>query len=91
MLVTEHFSSVSTPILRKNTLRVGQGTLSNLTRRLAAQRIFRVPPCNEGTVHLLTHVPSKGFDQRPYHTAVSITSHHIGWAVGKLQSSPSIE
>ncbi|GFU68989.1 hypothetical protein TNCV_3398761 [Trichonephila clavipes] len=39
------------------------------TRGLVARRLFRVPPCRQGTVHLQTSMPSPGF--QPYGTAVS--------------------
>ncbi|GFS63546.1 fibroblast growth factor receptor-like 1 [Trichonephila clavipes] len=41
----------------------------NLTRGPAARRLFRVPPCHEGTIHLQTSMPSPGFKPRPYGTA----------------------
>ncbi|GFT73544.1 hypothetical protein TNCV_4021471 [Trichonephila clavipes] len=38
----------STPILRDSALGCGQKASTNLSRRLLAQRIFRVPPCYKG-------------------------------------------
>ncbi|GFT90500.1 hypothetical protein TNCV_4491881 [Trichonephila clavipes] len=74
----------STPILRENTL----GWLrafhlscpsTNLTRGLAARRLFKVSPCCKGTIHLQTSMPSPGLELRPYGTAVSVTNHYTGW------------
>ncbi|GFV48156.1 hypothetical protein TNCV_3554351 [Trichonephila clavipes] len=67
----------STPILRENTLGVVKGLpplspSTNLTRGLAARRLFRVPRCREGTVHLQTSMPLAGFEPRPYDIAVSV-------------------
>ncbi|GFT44090.1 hypothetical protein TNCV_2452651 [Trichonephila clavipes] len=39
---------------------------SNLTRGLAAQRLFNVPPHRKDTIHLQTSVPSLGFEPKPY-------------------------
>ncbi|GFW86713.1 hypothetical protein TNCV_2808681 [Trichonephila clavipes] len=49
---------------------------SNLTRRLVARRLFSVPPCHESTKHLQTHMPSPGFESRPFGTAVSVVNHY---------------
>ncbi|GFS55450.1 hypothetical protein TNCV_1627191 [Trichonephila clavipes] len=49
---------------------------TNLTRRLAARRLFRVPPCRAGTVHLQVSMSSPGFEPSPYGTAVSIANHY---------------
>ncbi|GFY27885.1 hypothetical protein TNCV_243501 [Trichonephila clavipes] len=54
-------------------------TSTNLTRGLAAHRLFRGPPCHKGTLHLQTPMPSLGFEPRPYGTAVSIINHYTGW------------
>ncbi|GFX50667.1 hypothetical protein TNCV_2722531 [Trichonephila clavipes] len=81
----EHLASdsmiwlVSTPILRENTMgRSGVSRLSspstNLTRGHAVRRLFRVPPCHEGTIHLQTPMPSPGLEPRPY------ANHYTGWA-----------
>ncbi|GFW41175.1 hypothetical protein TNCV_842151 [Trichonephila clavipes] len=59
-----HFSSPST----------------NLTRGFAARRLFRVPPCREGTIHLQTSMSSPGFEPSPYGTVVSVANHYTGWA-----------
>ncbi|GFT85095.1 hypothetical protein TNCV_791281 [Trichonephila clavipes] len=60
---------------------------TNLTRGHAARRLFRVPPCRKGTIHLQTSMPSPGFEPRPYGTTVSVTNHYTGWAVKKLFNS----
>ncbi|GFY01080.1 hypothetical protein TNCV_5075471 [Trichonephila clavipes] len=72
-----------TSILRGNTLegRV-QGShlyspFTNLSKGLAVQRIFRVPPSRTGTIHLRTFMPSPGIKLRPYGRAVSVTNHYI--------------
>ncbi|GFV85289.1 hypothetical protein TNCV_929191 [Trichonephila clavipes] len=52
------FRLVSTPILRDNTLGTVRGLSppsTNLTRGLAARRLFRVLPCHEGSIHLQKH------------------------------------
>ncbi|GFV77584.1 hypothetical protein TNCV_1071131 [Trichonephila clavipes] len=63
---------------------LGDGLLStpstNFTRRLGSRRLFRVPPCREGTIHLQTSMPSPGFEPRLYGTAVSVTNHYAEWA-----------
>ncbi|GFW14368.1 hypothetical protein TNCV_3327811 [Trichonephila clavipes] len=51
----------------------------NLTRRLAARRLFRILPCREGTIHLQISMPSLVLEPGPYGTAVSINNHHTGW------------
>ncbi|GFY06274.1 hypothetical protein TNCV_2680661 [Trichonephila clavipes] len=75
----------STPIFKENTLGwSGASHLSspstNLTRRLVARQLFRVPPHHETTIHLQTAMPSLGIKPRSYGTAVSITNHYSGWA-----------
>ncbi|GFV01753.1 hypothetical protein TNCV_2024631 [Trichonephila clavipes] len=60
---TSHLSSPSTSLLRG----------------LAAQRLFRVPPSHEGTVHLQTSALSPGFEPRAYGRAVSVTNLYTGW------------
>ncbi|GFW69539.1 hypothetical protein TNCV_488851 [Trichonephila clavipes] len=55
----------------------GQGPSINLTRGVAARRIFRVFPRRDGSIHLQTSMPSLGFKSRPN---VSITNHFSGWA-----------
>ncbi|GFT88022.1 hypothetical protein TNCV_4391621 [Trichonephila clavipes] len=45
---------------------------TNLTRVLADRRLFRVPPCRKGTIHLQTSVPSPVFE---HGTAVSVINH----------------
>ncbi|GFX94916.1 hypothetical protein TNCV_2379891 [Trichonephila clavipes] len=51
-------------------------------RELAAQQLFRVPPCHEDTIHihLQTSMSSPRFNPSPYSTAVSVTNHYTGWA-----------
>ncbi|GFX43307.1 hypothetical protein TNCV_2390151 [Trichonephila clavipes] len=41
---------------------------TNLTRELAARRLFRVPPCHTGTIHLQTSMSSPGSEPSPYGT-----------------------
>ncbi|GFS95111.1 hypothetical protein TNCV_2704661 [Trichonephila clavipes] len=53
---------------------------TNLTSGLAARRLFRVPPCCAGTIHLQTSMSSLEFEPRPYGTAVSVANHYTGWA-----------
>ncbi|GFT42340.1 hypothetical protein TNCV_1786361 [Trichonephila clavipes] len=48
---------------------------TNLTSGLAARRLFRVPPCREGTIHLQISMSSPGFEPRAYGTAVNVTNH----------------
>ncbi|GFV02397.1 uncharacterized protein TNCV_1023251 [Trichonephila clavipes] len=57
----------------------------NHTRGLAARRLFRVPPCRKGTIHLQTSMSSPGFEPSPYGIAVSVANHHTGWATDVLQ------
>ncbi|GFV55715.1 hypothetical protein TNCV_755151 [Trichonephila clavipes] len=85
---------VSTPILREDTWGwPGTTHLSipsnNHTRGLAARRLFRVPPCRKGTIHLQSSMSSPGFEPNPYGTAVSDTDHYTGWATyRKFNSQP---
>ncbi|GFV25432.1 hypothetical protein TNCV_1147021 [Trichonephila clavipes] len=53
---------------------------TNLTKGLAARRLFRVSPRCEDTKHLQTSIPSPGFKPRPYGTAVNLANHYTGWA-----------
>ncbi|GFV43567.1 hypothetical protein TNCV_1690111 [Trichonephila clavipes] len=46
---------------------------TNLTRGLAARRLFRVPHGAKIRYIWQTSMPSPGFEPRPYNTAVSIT------------------
>ncbi|GFW73704.1 hypothetical protein TNCV_1541581 [Trichonephila clavipes] len=55
---------------------------TNLTRGLAARRLFKVPPCCEGIIHLKTSMSSPGFEPSPNGTAVSVANHYTGWATG---------
>ncbi|GFX54782.1 uncharacterized protein TNCV_2556681 [Trichonephila clavipes] len=54
------------------TLWGGQRPPTNLTRGLVARRLFRVPSCRKGTIHLQTSMSSPGFEPSPYGTAVSV-------------------
>ncbi|GFX02687.1 hypothetical protein TNCV_2011311 [Trichonephila clavipes] len=51
---------------------------TDLTRGLAPRRLFRVPPCHAGTIHLQTSMFSPGFEPSPYGIVVSV--HYTGWA-----------
>ncbi|GFX11208.1 hypothetical protein TNCV_4424671 [Trichonephila clavipes] len=51
---------------------------TNLTRGLKARRLFRVPPCRKGTIHLQTSMSSLGFEPSPYGKAVSVANHCTG-------------
>ncbi|GFT31335.1 hypothetical protein TNCV_607791 [Trichonephila clavipes] len=53
-------------------------------RGLATRRLFRVPPCCEGTIHLQTSMSSPGFEPRPYGTVVGVVSRYTGWATGSF-------
>ncbi|GFU62000.1 hypothetical protein TNCV_4022821 [Trichonephila clavipes] len=80
---------------RENTLwevRASQLSLlsTNLTRGLAARRIFKVPPCREGTIHLQTSLSSPGFKQSPNGTAVSVPNHYTGWAITLNMFRPKV-
>ncbi|GFY07437.1 uncharacterized protein TNCV_5086221 [Trichonephila clavipes] len=57
----------------------GQGPSTNHTRGLAARRLFRVPPCRKGTIHLQTSMSSPGFEPSLYGIAVSVANHYTGW------------
>ncbi|GFU13576.1 hypothetical protein TNCV_938511 [Trichonephila clavipes] len=50
---------------------------ANLTRSLAARRLFRVLPSHAGS-HIQTTMSSLGFKSSPYGTAVSVINHHTG-------------
>ncbi|GFX23817.1 uncharacterized protein TNCV_1788481 [Trichonephila clavipes] len=52
---------------------------TNLTKGLAARRLFKVSPCREGTMHLQTSMSSPGFEPSPNGTAVSVANHYTGW------------
>ncbi|GFT75572.1 hypothetical protein TNCV_1135401 [Trichonephila clavipes] len=73
MWVTVRFCSVP-PQLRGRTPWGWSGPSTNLTRGLAARKLFKVPPCRESTTHLQTSMPSPGFEHRPYGAAVSVTN-----------------
>ncbi|GFT19832.1 uncharacterized protein TNCV_4992871 [Trichonephila clavipes] len=82
----EYFD-VTCPYEQRKTPRGGQGKdlfspPPNFTRGLAVRKLFRVPPCCEGTTHLQTSMPSPGFKLRPYGTVISVGNHYFGWATG---------
>ncbi|GFX46195.1 hypothetical protein TNCV_2298441 [Trichonephila clavipes] len=52
---------------------------TNHAKGLVARRLFRVPPCRKGTIHLQTSMSSPGFEPSPYGTAVSVANHYTGW------------
>ncbi|GFW78023.1 uncharacterized protein TNCV_134931 [Trichonephila clavipes] len=56
----------------------------NLTRGLAAQQLFKVPPCQEGTIHLQTSMSSPEFEPLAKGTALRVTNHYTGWTTVKL-------
>ncbi|PRD29374.1 UNVERIFIED_CONTAM: hypothetical protein NCL1_29590 [Trichonephila clavipes] len=60
----------------------GQGPSPNFTRGLAARRLFKVPRCREGTIHLQTSMSSPGFEPSPNGIAVSVANTTI--PVGRL-------
>ncbi|GFT16728.1 hypothetical protein TNCV_1333441 [Trichonephila clavipes] len=60
---------------------------TNHTRGLAARRLFSVPPCRKGTIHLQTSMPSPGFKPSPYDNAVSVANHSTGCGVVPLPKS----
>ncbi|GFX20473.1 hypothetical protein TNCV_3488301 [Trichonephila clavipes] len=68
MQVAELFSSVE-PQFRGRTLwRWSEASdlsspFTKLWRGLAARRLFKVPPCREGTIHLRTSVSFPGFEE----------------------------
>ncbi|GFW86908.1 hypothetical protein TNCV_2810631 [Trichonephila clavipes] len=76
----------TTSILRE-LLGGGSGVLhlsspsTNLTRRLEARGLFRVPPCRSGTMHLQKSMFSPEFKPMPYGMAVGVTNHYTEWAV----------
>ncbi|GFV21708.1 hypothetical protein TNCV_164391 [Trichonephila clavipes] len=49
---------------------------TNLTRGLAARRLFRVFPSRKFTLHLQASMSSPGFGPRPYGIAVSVAGHY---------------
>ncbi|GFV85292.1 probable RNA-directed DNA polymerase from transposon X-element [Trichonephila clavipes] len=56
------------------------------TRRLASRRLFRVPSCRKGNIHLQTSMSSPGFEPSPYGIAVSVAI-----PVGRRKSCSSLE
>ncbi|GFU40270.1 hypothetical protein TNCV_1733701 [Trichonephila clavipes] len=57
----------STPIWRESTLGWSEAShlsspSTNLTRGVVDRRLFRVPPCRAGTIHLQTSMSSPGFE-----------------------------
>ncbi|GFT01676.1 hypothetical protein TNCV_4205051 [Trichonephila clavipes] len=87
--MTERFSSVS-PQFRGRAPWGWSGAYhvsspsTNLTRELAARRLFKIPSCREGTIHLQTSMSSPGFETSPNGTAVSVANHYTGWATNLL-------
>ncbi|GFW20666.1 hypothetical protein TNCV_1048891 [Trichonephila clavipes] len=80
----------STPILRENTLGVVKSLpclflSTNLTKGLAARRLFRVPLCRKGPIHLQTSMSSPEFEPRLYGTAVRVANHYTGLAAGGIE------
>ncbi|GFT12303.1 hypothetical protein TNCV_4005591 [Trichonephila clavipes] len=72
---------VSTPVLRQDTWWWSEASplyfpSTNLTRGLAAGRLFRVPACCEGTIPLQTSMSSPRFEPRLDGTAVSDINHY---------------
>ncbi|GFU61219.1 hypothetical protein TNCV_1071641 [Trichonephila clavipes] len=73
--------------IMKNNPGGGQRALTSLplpptfTRGLEAQRLVKLPPCREVTIHLPTSMPSQGFEPSFNASAVSVTNHHTGWAL----------
>ncbi|GFU03314.1 hypothetical protein TNCV_3338331 [Trichonephila clavipes] len=61
---------------------------TDLTRGLAARRLFKVPPCREGTIHLQTSMSSPRFEPSPNGTAVTVANHYTGWALTELRTAP---
>ncbi|GFX61547.1 transposable element Tcb2 transposase [Trichonephila clavipes] len=49
---------------------------TNLTRGLEARRLFTVPQCRKGTIHLQTPEPSPGFESRSYSTTVRVANYY---------------
>ncbi|GFW13778.1 hypothetical protein TNCV_1669941 [Trichonephila clavipes] len=45
-------------------------------------RLFKEPPCREGTIHLQTSMSSPGFEPGPNGTAVSVSNPYAGWVTG---------
>ncbi|GFV13126.1 hypothetical protein TNCV_4070661 [Trichonephila clavipes] len=43
-----------------------------------ARRLFRVPPCRRGPIHLRTSMSFLRFEPKPYSTTASITNHCTG-------------
>ncbi|GFX91639.1 hypothetical protein TNCV_3682251 [Trichonephila clavipes] len=94
MQMTERFSLVS-PQFRGRTPWGWSGAYhlsspsTNLTRGLAARRLFKVLPCREGTMHSQISMSSPGFEPSPNGTAVSVANHYTGWATScKYCSKP---
>ncbi|GFV01827.1 hypothetical protein TNCV_2550811 [Trichonephila clavipes] len=77
----------STPILKKSNCGVVRRLpllfpSTNLTREGAARRLFRVPPCRKGIIHLQTSLPSPGFELKPYALqSVSLITVQDWWLI----------
>ncbi|GFW75986.1 hypothetical protein TNCV_351711 [Trichonephila clavipes] len=51
---------------------------TNLTRGLAARRLFKIHLCREGTIQ--TSLTSPRFEPSPNETEVIVADHYTGWA-----------
>ncbi|GFU26086.1 hypothetical protein TNCV_5105441 [Trichonephila clavipes] len=78
-LFQPNFEGEQTPFGWSGTTHLSSSS-TNLTRGLAARRVFKVPPCREGTIHLQASMSPPGFEPRPNGTAVSVANHYTGWA-----------
>ncbi|GFX23293.1 hypothetical protein TNCV_1558921 [Trichonephila clavipes] len=76
----EYSDTATCPILRKDIQMWSRASYlscpsTNLTRGLAAQWLFRAPPCHKGTMHLQTSMISLGFELRPWDIVVRVTNY----------------
>ncbi|GFW36709.1 uncharacterized protein TNCV_1220411 [Trichonephila clavipes] len=60
---------------------------TNVTRGLAARRLFKVPPCRKCSIHLQTSMSSPGFEPSSYGTAASVANHYTGCATSTAVGS----
>ncbi|GFV20211.1 hypothetical protein TNCV_4195091 [Trichonephila clavipes] len=51
---------------------------TNHIRGFAARRLFRVPTCRKGTIHLQISMSSPGFEPGLYGTTVSVANRYTG-------------
>ncbi|GFW59366.1 HTH_Tnp_Tc3_2 domain-containing protein [Trichonephila clavipes] len=85
-------------LTRKNTLGDDQALpplFPFLQLHERTRRLFKVPPCHEGTIHLQTSMSSPGFEPSPNGTAFSVANHYTGWAtlsriIGKLEEGHTV-